>query len=164
MRLSVLCSRLSKEVSHKEVSPQLPAAQFHLSDAALGARARTDVDGSSGRVLDEWPTYPANLCPLFWWVEFADFREDLGHSIGEPVEIASGRAFGQGSTEHLDCVLSEEQRVNNAVYASAWREDRCLRLWDEMARLGAGQTKLALQIIPGNLDVPHRHPRILVTE
>ena len=71
------------------------------------ARADKHIDGLA--------TYPANLCPLFGRAEFAGFREDLGQSIGESVEAASRRAVGQGSTEHLDCVLSEEQRVNNAV-------------------------------------------------
>ena len=42
-------------------------------------------------------TYPANLCPLCGWVEFADFREDLGQPIGEPAEAASRRAAWQGS-------------------------------------------------------------------
>ena len=54
-------------------------------------------------------TYTANLCPLFGRAEFADFREDFGQPIGEPVEATSRRAVRQGSPEHLDCVLSEEQ-------------------------------------------------------
>jgi hypothetical protein len=33
-----------------------------------------------------------------------------------------------------------------------------------MPRLGARQTKLAQQIIRGNLDVPHRHSWVLVAE
>ena len=114
--------------------------------------------------MADMPTYPANLCPLSGRVEFAGFGENLCQPIGEPVEAVSRRAVRQGSAEHLDCVLSEEQRVNNAVYASAWRDDRCLRLWDEMARLGSNQAELALQIIRGDFDVPHRHPRILVAE
>ena len=69
----------------------------------------------------EWATYPANLCPLFGWAEFAGFREDLGQPIGEPVEAVSRRPVRQGSTEHFDCVLSEEQRVNNAIQAGAGR-------------------------------------------
>jgi hypothetical protein len=73
-------------------------------------------------------TYPANLCPLFGWAELAGFGEDFGQPIGKAVETASRRAVRQGSTEHLDCVLREEQRVNNAVYASAWRDDRRLRV------------------------------------
>src|SRR5271157_1586427 len=33
-----------------------------------------------------------------------------------------------------------------------------------MSRLRAGQMELALEVVPGNVDVPHRHPWILVTE
>ena len=73
--------------------------------------------GPAGRF--ELLTYPANLCPLFGWAELAGFGEDFGQPIGKAVEAASRRAVRQGSTEHLDCVLREEQRVNNAVYASA---------------------------------------------
>ena len=54
-------------------------------------------------------TYPANLCPLSGWVEFAGFRENLGQPIGKPVEAVSRRGIRQGSAEHFDCVLSEEQ-------------------------------------------------------
>jgi uncharacterized protein (TIGR03435 family) len=36
--------------------------------------------------LREMATYPANLCRLSGWVEFARFRENLGQPIGKPVE------------------------------------------------------------------------------
>jgi hypothetical protein len=52
--------------------------------------------------------YPANLCPLSGGVEFASLGEDFGQSVGEPIKAASGRAVWQGSSEHLDGVLSEK--------------------------------------------------------
>ena len=52
--------------------------------------------------------YPANLCSLFGWVEFAGFGEDLGESIGELIETVAGRAGRQRPAEHLDSVLREE--------------------------------------------------------
>ena len=33
--------------------------------------------------------YPANLCPLLGWVEFAGFRENLAEAIGEAIEAVS---------------------------------------------------------------------------
>jgi hypothetical protein len=80
-------------------------------------------------------------------VEFAGFGEDFGQPIGKSIEAASRRAIRQGSPEHLDCVLSEEQRVNNTVQAE--RAARCwrFRLWGQMPRVRAGQMVLALQII-----------------
>jgi hypothetical protein len=119
-----------------------------------------DARGSTRRL----ETYPANLCPLFGWAELAGFGEDFGQPIGKAVETASRRAVRQGSTEHLDCVLREEQRVNNAVYASAWRDDRRLRVWGQMPRVRAGHLEFVLQIVRGNLDVPHGHSWIRVAE
>ena len=91
--------------------------------------------------------YPANLCPLSSGVEFASLGEDFGQPIGKPIEAASRRAVWQGSTEHLDCVLSEEQGVDNTIQAGAGRNRWCFRLWGQMSRLRAGQMELALQII-----------------
>jgi hypothetical protein len=102
-------------------------------------------------------TYLANLCPLSGRAEFAGFGEDLDQPIRESIEAASRRAVRQGSAEHFDCVLSKEQRVNNAIQAGAGRNRWCFRVRGQMARLRAGQMELALQVIRSNLDVPHRH-------
>src|SRR5580693_8451559 len=109
-------------------------------------------------------TYPANLCPLFGWTELASFCENFGEPIRKSIEALTRRAVRQGSTEHLDCVLREVQRVNNAVYASAWRGDRYFRVWGQMPRLRASRLELVLQIGGGNLDVPHGHPWIRVAK
>jgi hypothetical protein len=91
----------------------------------LAPKYRTELErgteitlyGASGKRVSVGglPTYPANLCQLFGRAEFAGRREDLGQPIGEPVEAASRRAVRQGSTEHFDCVLSKEQRVNDTI-------------------------------------------------
>ena len=64
--------------------------------------------GRRSRHLDGKRPYPANLCPLFCGVEFAGFGEDLGQPVGEVIEAMSGKALRQGTTEHLNGVLSEE--------------------------------------------------------
>ena len=120
--------------------------------------------GAWSRLFHESATYTANLCPLFGRAEFAGFGEDLGQPVGEPVETASRRALRQGSAEHLDCVLREEQRFNYALQASAGRNGWGFRVWGQMPRLRAGETELALQIIRSNLDVAHGHPWIGVAE
>src|ERR1700693_1905795 len=38
------------------------------------------------------------------------------------------------------------------------------RLWGQMSRLRTGQTEFALEVVPGNVDVRHRHPWMFVTE
>jgi hypothetical protein len=77
----------------------------YLRMAVSRPRLATSVPGH----FYAMPTYPANLCPLSGRPEFAGLREDLGQPIGEPVEAVSRRAVRQGSAEHFDCVLSEEQ-------------------------------------------------------
>jgi len=119
---------------------------------------------TTDEVLVEFMTYPANLCPLSWWGEFAGLREDLGQPIGKAVEAVSRRAVRQGSAEHLDRMLSEEQRVNNTVQTGAGRNGWGFRVWGQMPRLRAGETKLAMQIIRSSLDVAHGHPWIGVAE
>ncbi len=51
--------------------------------------------------MDVKSPYPANLCPLSYWVEFAGFGEDLGQAIGEPIEAMSGRAVRQRATDDV---------------------------------------------------------------
>jgi hypothetical protein len=76
------------------------------------------------------PTYAANLCPLYDGADFANLGEDIGEAIGEAVEAASRRGIWQGSAEHLDGMLSEEQRVDDAVQTGAGRNCWCFRLWN----------------------------------
>ena len=49
----------------------------------------------------------------------ASLGEDFGNAIREAAEAASRRAIRQGPTEHFDRMLSEEQRVNDAVQTGA---------------------------------------------
>ena len=54
-------------------------------------------------------------------------------------------------------MLSEEQRVDDAVQTGAGRNCRRFRLWGYMSRFRAGQMVLAVQIIRRDVDIPHRH-------
>src|SRR5947208_368718 len=74
-----------------------------------------------GLPLCEWGTYTANLCPLFGRREFASLGEDFGEAIRKAIEAAARRAIRQGPAEHLDGMLSEEQRVDDAVQTGARR-------------------------------------------
>ena len=65
--------------------------------------------------LDGLSPYTANLCPLSGGVEFAGFREDFGESIGELIEAMLRSAIRQRATEHLDGMLSEQQRIDYTV-------------------------------------------------
>ena len=114
--------------------------------------------GSPIGPFSESLTYTANLCPLWGQAEFANLGEDFDKPIGKSIEATtSRRAIRQGPTEHLDGMLSEEQRVDDAVQAGAGRKCWRFRLWNYMSRFLAGQMVLALQIIRRDVDVPHRH-------
>ena len=108
-------------------------------------------------LLSGMPTYTANLCPLCGRVEFAGLGEDFGEPIRKSIEAFSRRAIRQRATEHLDGMLSEEQSVNDAVQTSAGRNRWRFRLWGHMTGLRAGQMVLALQIVRGDVDIPHGH-------
>ena len=69
--------------------------------------------------VDGLSPYTANLCRLPGGVELAGFREDFGESIGELIETVFRRAVWQRATEHLDGVLSEQERVNDTVQTAA---------------------------------------------
>jgi hypothetical protein len=68
------------------------------------------------------------------------------------------------ATEHLNGVLSEEQRIDNPFQAGARRNDWHFWLWRQMPGLRAGQAELTLQVVTGDKDVLHRHLRLDVTE
>src|SRR5215813_2564393 len=103
--------------------------------------------------MSEKSPYAANLCPLSRGVELACFCEDLGESIGELIETMLGNAVLQRTTEHLDGMLGEQQRIDDALQAAARRGTRRFRLRREMPRLRTGQMKLPLQIGSENFDV-----------
>ena len=73
-------------------------------------------------------------------------------------------AVRQRATEHLDGMLSEQQRIDDTVQTAARREVRSFRLRREMPGLRSGQMKLPLQIGSSNVDVAHRHLGIDVAE
>ena len=108
--------------------------------------------------------YPANLCPLSSGVEFTSLGEDFGQSVGDSIKAAAGRAVWQGTAEHLDGVLSEQDGIGNAIQACTRRHRWRFRLWHQMTRMRAGQVKLTLEIVAGDLDVLHGHLGLDVAE
>jgi hypothetical protein len=64
-----------------------------------------------------WATYPANLCPLFGWLEVSDFSEDLGQAIGKSIEAMSKSILWQRPSKHFHSMLREEQRIDDTVPA-----------------------------------------------
>ncbi len=73
-------------------------------------------------------------------------------------------ALRQRTTEHLDGILSEQQRVDDTVETGAQREARGFRLWCEMPGLRSGQMKLPLQIGSSDVDVAYGHFGIDVSQ
>src|SRR6202171_4749132 len=114
-------------------------------------------DAQFGRIhLDGLSPYMANLCPLSTRVELASFRENFGESIGELVETMLWGAIRQRATEHLDGMLSEQQRIDDTIQTAARRQARGFGLWSEMPRLRSGQMKLPLQIASHNVATATR--------
>jgi hypothetical protein len=107
--------------------------------------------------MSEKSPYTANLCPLSGWFELPGFPNDFGQSVREVVEAMLRRAVRQRTPEHLDGMLSEQQRIDDTIQSAARREGRCFRLRREMPGLRSGQMKLSLQIASSNVDVAHRH-------
>ncbi len=88
-------------------------------------RVMRDIPKGRGRARicklpSGWPTYSANLCLVFWDVEFAGKREDFGKPIGTAVEIASHRTVWQ-SAEHFHDMSCCVVRVKDAVEIGASR-------------------------------------------
>jgi hypothetical protein len=92
------------------------------------------------------------------------FCEDLGESIGELVEAMLGSAVRQRTAEHLDGVLGEQQRIDDAGQTAARRRIRGFWLRRKMPGLRSGEMKFPLQIGSGDIDVTHRHLGIDVAE
>ena len=114
--------------------------------------------------MSETGTYTANLCPLCGGTEFASQGEDFVEAIRKSIEAASRRAIRQRPPEHFHAMLSVEQRVKDTVQADTRRDCWRFRLWGYKPRFRAGQMILALQIIGRDVDVPHRHLWIGMTE
>src|ERR1700724_4664422 len=117
-----------------------PASPRTLGDSERVVASREAIH------MDEKSPYTANLCPLSVWLELAGFREDFDESIGELVETVLRSAVRQRTTEHLDGMLSEQERIDDTVQTAARRQVRGFRLRREMPGLRSGQMKLPLQI------------------
>ena len=58
--------------------------------------------------------------------EFAGFAEDFGEAVGEPVEATARSAVWQRAAEHLEHMLSSEQRIDDSVEAGAKQRQTAL--------------------------------------
>ena len=75
--------------------PRAPVGEAFRPSSVRITR-NSEIAEAHGNHMSEKSAYPANLCPLSSGVEFADLGEDLGQSVGEPIEAASRKAFREG--------------------------------------------------------------------
>jgi spore coat protein A len=146
--------------AYYEIPIAIQDRSFNADGSLFYPNTRALFDGIEG------PFIPIrdNLCPLSAWVELSCFREDLGESIGELIETVLRSAVRQRTTEHLDGMLGEQQRIDDTVQTTARRNVRGFGLRREVPGLRSGQMKLSLQIGSNNVDIAHRHLGIDVAE
>ena len=93
-------------------------------------------------------TYPANLCPLLFGGEIAEFGSDLGEAVGQTIECGRGSVTGVGqrTPKHFHDVLSDLKCLKGAgqiwLEADSGRSGSGRRY--KMPRLGASGAELAL--------------------
>ena len=75
--------------------------------------------GRSGPPLYDNATYPANFCSFSGRIEFADFGENFGKTVGETIQAAARGAVRQGAAVHFGYVLSGQYGVDQTIQASA---------------------------------------------
>jgi len=102
------------------------------------------VKRAHGTQVDGLSPYAANLCPLSGRVEFAGFGKNFGESVRELVETVLWSAVRQRATEHLDGMLSEQQRIDYTVQTAARRGVRGFRLRCQMPGLRSCTMELPL--------------------
>jgi hypothetical protein len=95
---------------------------------------RTSVNRSQPMIKRRFP-FCAYIVPIQQGGA-ENFAEDLGEAVGEPVEASARRAVGQRATEHLQHMLSREQRIDDSIEASSKACGRHLGLGNKMPRLG----------------------------
>jgi len=61
--------------------------------------------------------------------------------VGEPIKGTSRSAVWQRATEHLNRVLSEDYRIEDAFETGMRRNGWCLRRWDQIPGLRGGQVR-----------------------
>jgi hypothetical protein len=77
--------------------------------------------------------------------------------------VTAGSAVWQRPAEHLEHMLSSEQRVDQSIEASSGSERR-LRLRNKMPRFGTSQLEFPLEIIERHVEIAHGHLWRSVTE
>ncbi len=86
--------------------------------------------------------------PVPGGVDLAGIREDFGDSIGELIEAMLRSAVRQQAAEHLDGMLSEQQRIDYTVETAARRGVRRFRLRCQMPGLRSDQMELRCKSVP----------------
>jgi len=70
--------------------------------------------------------------------------------------VTSRSSVRQRPAEHLEHVLSREQRIDHAIEASSGSE-RCLRLRSKMPGFRTSQLEFPLEIGQRDIEIAHRH-------
>src|SRR5205807_4882074 len=100
---------------------------------------------------------PANLCLGSTGAEALGLGDDFCESVREPVEADARGAIWQRAAEHLQDMLSTEQRIDDAAEVNSKRSHRSLGLGRQMPRLRTRQLELPLEISQGHVQVAHGH-------
>src|ERR1019366_3639046 len=87
-------------------------------------------------IVKHFATYPANLCPLLWWAEFAEFGSDFGEPVRQSIEDRQRiTGVGQGAPKHFQDVLSNLYSLKGAGEVGLEADD-ALGRGQEMPGLG----------------------------
>jgi hypothetical protein len=100
-----------------------------------------------------------HLCPFSGCRELARFAQDFGKAVGEAVEATARRSICQRTAEHLEHMLSSEQRIDHPAESSSQGGERCLRLRSEMPRFGTSQLEFPLQIGQCHVEITQIYSR-----
>jgi len=102
-------------------------------------------------------TYPANLCPLLWGAEFAEFGSDFGEPVCQSIKDGQGiTGVGQRAPKHFHYMLRNLYSLQGAAEVGVEANDG-LGWGQEMPGLGTGGAKLTLKVGLCELGVEQSH-------
>jgi|SRR6266568_5818619 len=106
---------------------------------------RQDEEGEILHLVTLWKsTYPANLCPLLWGAEFAEFGSDFGEPVCQSIEDGQNiTGVGQGAPKHFQDMLGNLYSLQGAGEVGV-EADIGLGRRQEMPGLGASGAELML--------------------
>ena len=102
-------------------------------------KRRRNAHVMTTQAVPGWSALPANLCPLSVCPKLARFAEGFSKAVGEAVEATARSAVWQRTTEHLQHMLSREQRIDHPAESSSQGGEGCLRQRSKMPRFGASR-------------------------